>query len=74
MIKTREIRSRILVIHSREESDPRVGSKIDLILHNINITEASSRHVIKRPMKLSYTIPIDIRARLFQHIHKTHLQ
>ena len=39
-----------------------------------NITEASSRHVIKRPMKLSYTIPIDISARLFQHIHKTHLQ
>ena len=73
MIKTREIRSRIVVIHSREESDPRVGSKIDLIVHNTNITEASSRHVIKRPMKLSYTIPIDISARLFQQIHKTHL-
>ena len=62
-------RPRILVIHSREESDPRVVLKIDLILHsNTNITEASSRHVIKRPMKLSYTIPIDISAQLFQHI------
>ena len=47
---------RILVINSmfktREESDPRLVSKIDLILHsNINITEASSRHVIRRPTK-----------------------
>ena len=42
VIKTREIRPRILVIHSREESDPRVFSKIDLILHsNTNINEAS---------------------------------
>ena len=42
VIKTREIRPSILVIHSREESDPRVVSKIDLILHsNTNITEAS---------------------------------
>ena len=70
MIKTREIR----IIHSREESDPRVGSKVDLILHNTTITEALSWHVLKRPMKLSYMIPIDIIVRLFQHIHKTHLQ
>ena len=83
VIKTREIRPRILVIHSmfktREESDSRVVSKIDLILHsNTNITEASSRLVIKRPIKLSYTIPTDIsagrRAGLFQHFHKTYLQ
>ena len=45
VIKTREIRPRILIIHSmfktREESDQRVVSMIDLILHsNTNITEA----------------------------------
>ena len=102
MIETREIRPRMLAIHSmfktREELEPRlkritqgdsiviktreirhtldvqnegrVGSTsrfIDLILHsNTNITEASSWHVITRPMKLSYTVSIDMSGRLFQ--------